>query len=376
MKCDIRLDCRLVGLSARSCKQGERVPVIQREFTSSEDGELFIRRLEEFPSFILNKLDAQHNCIIPESSVDNMLILLRRDHSAQVYVNAPTKALMRVKRAVDAGETIYRDDIADVCELAFHNIQVPCDVGVMVLFSVGWRKGFYYDLAPLSSEENTRDYDLHRLLGGYYAYLLFQEKFKIADAQWQSLFANGWFPFITLKNELVNEILAHNREGWNVDDLLPKVRAEISNRLPEGLRSWQSIAFFAPHIEFIGRAAEHYERADYLSCISVLFPRIEGILRGVQSAQDQDAKATQKELAGMLLSAGAKPKNHEFSLLLPLRFNQYLTEVYFAGFDPRAAENCLSRHTIAHGVARASDFNLKGATLGFLILDQLSYYFS
>ena len=110
--------------------------------------------------------------------------------------------------------------------------------------------------------------------------------------------------------------------------------------------------------------------------LSVLFPRIEGILRQFQYIQGHPEKESQKDLAGTVLSPSANPKNHQFSPLLPLRFNQYLTQVYFAHFDPKRTDNPLSRHTVGHGWATTENFNLKGSTLGFLILDQLSYYFS
>jgi hypothetical protein len=59
-------------------------------------------------------------------------------------------------------------------------------------------------------------------------------------------------------------------------------------------------------------------------------------------------------------------------LLLPNRFSTFLREVFFEQFDPKNPEN-LSRNTVAHGVAQVVDFNMKAATLGFLILEQLSY---
>jgi hypothetical protein len=64
---------------------------------------------------------------------------------------------------------------------------------------------------------------------------------------------------------------------------------------------------------------------------------------------------------------------HSFSRFLPNNFQCYLEEVYFANFDPRNPD-VLSRHSVAHGVAVAQDFSLKAATIGLLILDQLSFY--
>jgi len=142
------------------------------------------------------------------------------------------------------------------------------------------------------------------------------------------------------------------------------------------IESWPKIKLFEPHMEFISRAVDRYRNTDYLSCISVLFPRIEGILRGFRSVQGQANRTSQKDLAATVLSCDVNAKNHEYSPLLPLRFSRYLEEVYFAHFNPECSTNPLSRNSIGHGVATEDAFNLKGATLGFLLLDQLSYYFS
>ena len=305
-----------------------------------------------------------------------MLAILRQDKTATIYINAPMKALMQIKKSVDAGQAVYRDDIADISKLVFNDIEIPDGVGVMVLFSAGWRKGLFYDLVSLSDKNLKRDYDLNQLLGGYYAYLSFQERFKISDSEWESLFQNGWFPFITLNNDLISNIINHNREGWNVDDLLLGIEKDVLQRLPDGLKTWAHIKAFEPHMDFISKAVEHYQNKDSLSCISVLFPRIEGILREFQSIQGQPEKATQKDLAGTVLPVNENPQNYQYTPLLPLRFHQYLTEVYFANFDPLKKDNTLSRNTVGHGVATKENFDIKGATLGFLILDQLSYYFS
>jgi len=376
MKFDIKFDKPFAGFSMASCKPKEYLWICQKEFVSSEDGDLLISRLENFASILLNKISQVYKVIIIPSSIDNMLVIIKGDGSTTIYINVPMKALMRSKKSVEAGQAIYRDDIADIKELVFNDIEVPEDVGVMALFSVGWRKGLFYDLVPLPYGTERKDYDLNQLLGGYYSYLTFQERFKITDSEWKSLFQNGWFPFITLNNDLISSIINHNREGWNVDDVLPRIQEDVLKRLPEGLKTWAHIKAFEPHMDFISKAAEHYQKNDAISCISVLFPRIEGIMREYQFIQGQPEKASQKDLAGTVIPVNEDSKDHQYTPLLPLRFYQYLTEVYFANFDPSKKVNTLSRNTVGHGVATKENFDAKGATLGFLILDQLSYYFN
>ena len=79
VKFDITLDSLLAGYSTVSCKPGEYLWIIEKEFVSSEDGDLLISRMEGFPSLLLNKIAQIHKTIIVESSIDNMLDILRRE---------------------------------------------------------------------------------------------------------------------------------------------------------------------------------------------------------------------------------------------------------------------------------------------------------
>lgn len=370
----IQFDQIPAGYSLNACKKGEEVQIINREFVSSEDGDLFISRLEGFPSAILNKLPQDYLGI--ETKLNNMLALIRKDKTIQTYINYPVKGLIQVKRAVEKGGAVFKNDISDVHKFEFSGIKVPNDVGVVAIISSGWRKGLYYDLGPCSPYDgNPREYDLFELLGGYYSYITFQNRFKITDEQWKSLFINQWFPFIGLKNETIDGILNYVSNNWDTDELLEKVKQEAISIIEKKLDHWSNVEVFSEHVGFIKKAYEHYVNDDHLSCIHVLFPQIEGVLRSFQVIQGEASKSSQKDLAGIITSDKVNPKHHFFSPLLPMRFAQYLSEIYFASFNP-TGEKPLSRHSVAHGVAREESFSLKGSTIGFLILDQLNYYFA
>src|SRR5262245_58769515 len=61
------------------------VKIATRDFTSSEDGELFISRVEGLPNQVLAMLPASAGCR-PES-LNNLLAVIRRDLTTTVYVN-------------------------------------------------------------------------------------------------------------------------------------------------------------------------------------------------------------------------------------------------------------------------------------------------
>jgi hypothetical protein len=366
------------GCAISSAKDGENIVIAVREFTSSEDGDLFISRLEGFPSEIIRMLPPESG--IRSSMVDNMLVIMRQDKTATVYVNEIffLAEVLNKGRDMEAGQPVYTDDIADVRKLSFKDfnlkdITIPPDAGVLFLFSQGWRKGFYFDLKPFASEHpEPRDYDLEMLCGQFYAYLSFQHLFKISEDEWNRLIAQQWFPFISLKNGTIQEIVNYARNNWNIDELTERIANELAEMIPSILNKWEKNKLFESHFALFKQATERFLEKDYISATAILYPRIEGLMRSYHMASNQSIKPTQKNLVASVVDAKATER-HGYSLLLPNNFRRYLEKVYFANFDPDDPK-ILSRHTVSHGVAPAENFSLKGAIIGLLILDQLSFY--
>jgi len=361
------------GYSLSSGRAGEQVSVAIREFTSSEDGDSFITRLEGIPSEIIRMLPPESK--IQSSVVDHMLAIIRRDKTATIYVNEIVflVEVLNKRRDIEAGQAVYTDDIADLRKLIFKDITVPSDAGVLFLFSEGWRKGLYYDFKPLVGENpEDRDYDLEMICGQFYAYLGFQHLFKISEDEWNRLIAQQWFPFISLKKRLIQEIVNHARNDWDIDVLTERISNELTELIPALLNKWGKNKLLEPHFALFKQATERYLEKDYISTTAILYPRIEGLMRTYHLASNQFGRPTQKNLVASVVDAKAVER-HGHSLLLPNNFRRYLEEVYFANFDPNDPK-VLSRHTVSHGVAPAENFSLKGAILGLLILDQLSFY--
>lgn len=125
------------GYLAASVKMGEQAIVTVREFSSSEDGDLFISRLEGIPSQIIGMLPTESG--IKSSIVDHMLVIIRRDKTATVYVNElPILTDVIIKgKDKKAGDLIYADDIADIRKLRFHDVEIPKDAGILFLLEEG-----------------------------------------------------------------------------------------------------------------------------------------------------------------------------------------------------------------------------------------------
>lgn len=147
--------------------EGNLAWIAVREFTSSEDGDLFISRLEGIPSQVIARISPEFN--IRASTVDHMVLVIRPDLRATVFVNECRISIRaRFGRRIEAGEPVFDKDIIDIDSLHFDGVEVPEDAAVLVIMSSGWRKGMFFDFTPLGPDAPKRDYDLGKLLGSYY----------------------------------------------------------------------------------------------------------------------------------------------------------------------------------------------------------------
>ena len=367
MPFEIKLEGPLIGYALSSGRKGDMVDVVFREFTSTEDGQYFIQRLEGI-SHVLQNLPSPIN----PSQIDNMLIIHYANGRTTVYVNELEQHLrVRATRAVKAGTAVTKDDIADIEYLEI-GVQIPIDAGFVFLFSIGWRKGLLYDFGPIGlPEHQTRQYDVARALGQAYCHVLFQERFSISDTEWNALFEAKWFPFVGFRNETITALINHIQSGWSPDEMIDDIISEIKERVPQMSDSWRTRSSLSPHIRILERAIDRFQNDDYVSCTGLLFPRIEGILRTHHRNSGSEDHPSQKILSKYAISTKIE---NQSSLLLPHRFREYLDRVYFKDFDPNIPDIEISRHSIAHGVASASNFDPKSAAISILIIHQLFYF--
>jgi hypothetical protein len=356
-----------VGYALTNSKDG-KVDVRSREFTSSEDGDLFITRLEGIPRMLLSLIPDYSVAV--ESSISHMLAIIRADKTAKIYVNdIDFIASARAKGNFKKGDWITLDNILDIERIDFQNAKVESNQAVVYVFSAGWRKGLFYDLMPLNGDKKERDYDLGSVLGFYTAYLHFQHLYSLRDETWEEFFKQGWFPFIYLRQNTLKAMIGTAKGKDSIDGHLAAIAKDVEGEVSSRLEAWRSHPVLAPHFQFIETAFRHFKNGDFLSTSMVLFPRIEGVMRTHHFTNVNALRASQKNLAASAVSKAPIP-SHNGSLLLPERFERFLVEKYFAGFDAANPQG-LSRNTVAHGVVPESLLNQKGACIGFLILLQL-----
>lgn len=374
MPLDIRLNKLPAGYAENTGRAGDKMIVSLSGFFSSEDGDDLITRLEGFPQEVISLIPSERP-ILPHM-VNSLLVLIRGDKTATVYLNEVIPIMRaRIKGGCKKGDPISADQILDVGKITFEGIEIPADVGVVYVFSAGWRRGFFYDFVPLRDDiGQIHEYDVEELIGSLYSYLFFQQRFNISEINWNTFFQQRWFPFAHLNESILRRMILHAKNNWNIDELLPKIVDNVKQLLKKNNPIDKSSPYFAEHANLLDRAIERYLADDHISCASILYPRIEGLMRTFHRTKKHTSEPKAKNLTKVAIEHH-QDKRASHSLLLPGRFNNYLNDVYFAQFTPETAPDT-GRHSVAHGVARADDFNLKSSTIGFLIIFQLTLFFS
>jgi len=309
----------------------------------------------------------------PPSLIDHFLAVIAPDLRTTVFVNElQPVALMKPKRAMKKGQLVMLDDILDVKKLEL-GVPVPRESAIIFISSYGWRKSLFFDFGPILQPPVERDYDLGVLLGHQHAYLLFQDQLKITERQWHCMFEQHWFPFRFLPVEVIKKMLNIASEGWQIDEILddPKVLATIDEAI-QSSEAFLSPAVLSEHRELLTHAFQRYQAKDYKSCVSILYPRIEGVLRSIHAEVGIGKASCTRVVDSATLQY--EQTLGQSNLLMPSKFREYLTRVYFREWHPGDTPEHVSRHTVSHGVAPVCKFDRKAAIIGILTVLQIGLY--
>ncbi len=365
----IKLEMPFAGYLEDAVKPGETARVSISGFLSSEDGLALIEKLEGAPSILLAKLSPP----VSPSQIDHLLAVIDRSGAATVYVNELRMvAKARLAKSCEAGQTLTRDDCVDFGELDM-GVSIPPDCGVVFVMSVGWRKALYFDFGPLACDGGLRVRPIAETLGQVHSYLVYQERCNLTSVEWGAITKAGWFPFIGLTMEVVRTMRALAlADGRNVDEVTDAAAIEVDQRLDDWRDVWSTNAAFTDHVPFLDTAIARFRDRDFISASSILYQRIEGLMRSNMPRGSESGKLTQKALAQHAVPDASSGR---FSPMLSERFVNYLTNVYFADFAPSDVDLPANRNTIGHGVVAAPQMSRKAAVVGFLIVRQLQLSF-
>lgn len=374
---DIACEGPLFGFSLeakRTTEKEEKIKICQRAFLTDIDGDFFNCCLDQISKMFLNEWKIREKT--NESSISNCLILINNKNSAKIYINLPTTMKIIAKKRLRAGGPVTREDIADIREIVFTepDLEKAAYSGIIYIFSVGWRRALYYDFTSMAAGGSTFSNinNIGSLLASFYVQIIFPEIHRRYPEIKVVLIKSGWFPFIRILGKNFDSLCEAIKNNFSLSDVSIEVVNSFDDQsLNDMVNAWMTKKLFKNHETIIRKGIDEFLEGDYISSIHILYSRIEGLMRYIYLGEEQ--KANSVNLAKKLASIG-KQNSNEFGLFLPEDFNEYLKGFYFSSFDLEKGDLNLSRHSLAHGVAKDSEFNKIRAFQAILILDQISFY--
>lgn len=371
-------DFRLLGYMSEKLEDGSYL-IATRDFLHQEKEPAFSKFLDSITGGVLSKSPE----LIKPSQIDNLLVVVDKDNRATVIINELEIIISGyTKKAVEAGDQITVNDIAHIRKAEIKN-HLQANEKFIFIFNIGWLRGACFDLTPRDDKYNGLSIEeLTTWFGQSISYLSFKSRFSFTDKSWEFFLRNDFFPFIYLKADDINIFKNMAEiEAENFDDVFVSTLAEVFDSELQALsEKWQKNLTLKLEESFITTAVNRYLANDYISCISVLHPRIEKMLRLHLSRNTSEPTNVRKTYDQKNLSKSVQVNFDKdvfpFTPLLAERFAEYLEKSFFKNFTPGSFDEKLGRHSVCHGVVSETFFNKKFSIISFLIIDQLYYSLS
>jgi hypothetical protein len=363
------------GFAMETAKKGEMLKVLARAAIISDQIDFFTF-IDQISGQFLAKLG------IFIDAVYQFLIIIHNNLSADIYVNDfPTEVEIFINRNIEKGELVSVRDVVDIKTFKFPDIPIADTDKVIYCFKVSWKFALFFDLAR---DKQKLDIDsMYLTLGKLYRYLSFQYVYEVMESEreFEEMLKDGWFPFVELISSEDFKILIemyNNKDKikLNFDNFIAKFDKQRIEKLTE---KWWTKNIFNEKKNILQAGISAYllnNNIGYINCIKTLLTEIEGIIR-LQYYDDSEIRKKKPSITELLKYIFKKAKDKtgsEYSLLLPLPFFKYLDKFIYSNFQFEKGKLNLSRHSISHGVARASDYTKERALQIIFILDQIYFY--
>jgi len=130
----------IAGFAVENAREGRQVKVLSKASLISEQEE-FYNYIDQISNIFLGRAEVPINI----NNVCQFLVIIHKDLSADLYLNEfPVTIEIRSKRNIKKGETISRNDIADIGRLIFPNIKIGKTDKVIYCFKVGWKFALFF----------------------------------------------------------------------------------------------------------------------------------------------------------------------------------------------------------------------------------------
>lgn len=351
------------GFTHKRVRPGEVGEVEVFGFHSFDEGIGFHKLLDNLNG-LLNDAGISPSC------VGQLLLVIEREKTT-LYVNEMFVVTLevRAKKKISAGDTIVSRQIAGIERVQLHGVNIPDDAGVFLLLSHNWRRAFFFDFRPHYPTEPPykRDYDFEVVAGQLLSHLVYTEYFLLSEKEWDQVISVGWFPFMYLVGGLWDSLFESIKAGDSLEEDEQRIFDSFLLDIDTKLAAWLGKPILNQEEKILTRAVTAFKAEDWVSLISLVCPRIEGILRRSLSSSGGHSKIVES------LRVHLETTNHQKSLLFPAPLERYFSETFFKFVDFSSNEDTLNRHTLAHGIVSLDSMNRSYALRTMLLVDHLFY---
>ena len=309
--------------------------------------------------------------------IKRLLIVLPKEARSQVFINDEIEVRVRADTKwgnMRVGQEVSLHDLVDICGVEFN--QIGSQDGWALMWHDGRRYQLWFDFV---SSFRVSDDDPERRRSFEDAFLRFiwqtwlGPSLELDGNAAKALEDQGWWPAVALLPHPWAQMV-HRVTSVGVPDA-ERCALDFftADRLDALVSRWQASSHFTAHADVIAVGLEAYKAGNYIAAVSVLVPRVEGVLTTVALKHDQtlaslarhqDRAPFVRRIAALASTEGVI-RSEAVS-----RYAQYLERVYFGRFDWRnslAGQRSRSRHALAHGAQ--SDFDQVLALQAILALD-------
>jgi len=216
-------------------------------------------------------------------------------------------------------------------------------------------------------------------MGLYYRKLSYLSEYLFLEksSNFNAMIQDGWFPFVALIGDGIDEIRTYYQEGEKHPSIMEKLILSFDeSRLTEMVSRWWSNSLFNSKKRILQAGIKSYLKNDdegYINAVKNLATELEGIIR-VSYIKDLNRKPSTKELIEYITNRGRDKFSSIGSLCFPDKFLDYLSNYIFRSFDVQTGQIPESRHSVAHGVAQDGVYSQEFALKLILTLDNIYFF--
>ena len=258
---------------------------------------------------------------VSPSQIASFLAVVKPDFETTFYINEirlTAKAkIKRLQPAVVAGDPVYHDDIADIATAELLDregqpIAIPPDCGVTLILSGVGGEGPLLQLFGFGPDRPHEHSDLEQADGPHRSPPdvsgdVFDHRSPMGPPA-----GMGLVPVRGLSHEDRKGLIGWAKNSRKPVPVLEEMARRFLTDFDVQITAWAKYEHLKSREDFFRRAKERLDAGDFLGCVNVLYPQIEGVMRSLYVAETAKGKPSQGTMASNLVE-----NQFEHSVLLP-----------------------------------------------------------